>query len=226
MTRPISRGVKDAYTETQQNEGDWTMSNVKRSYFPRQSLLAGGARLNSFIFGSLVGRFLFVGILLWCSAFLSSHSFRDFFLRAGTGLSCFYRRRNLIPDRADHSRTGGPSGSRGRSSSIGNFAGKRFGFFSRTFPRGYHSFLHTCYNGLLCFYRCRNLIQNHTGRSRTGGPGRSSSIGNFASKRFGSFSGAFLCSYNSFLRTRYDALTRHFHSSMAVVERPSRSVSN
>src|SRR6202040_2103827 len=28
-------------------------------------------------------------VLLWCSAFLSSHSFRDLFLRAGTGFSCF-----------------------------------------------------------------------------------------------------------------------------------------
>ena len=143
-----------------------------------------------------MGRFFCVGILLWCSAFLSSHSFRDFFLRAGTGFSCFYRRRNLIQDRADHSRTGGPSGSGGRSSSIGNFASERFGFFSGAFPRCYDSFLHTCYNGLLCFYRCRNLIQNHAGRSRTGGP-----------KRFGPFSGAFPCSYNSSLRTRFDTLT-------------------
>jgi hypothetical protein len=174
----------------------------------RRNLSAGGARLNSFIFGSLVGRFLCVGFLLWCSAFLGSHSFRDFFLRAGTGLSCFYRRRNLIQDRADHSRTGGPSGSGGRSRSIGKFASERFGFFSGAFPCGYDSFLHTCYKGPLCFYRCRNLIQNHAGRSRTGGPGRSRSIGNFASKRFGSFSGAFPCSYNSFLRIRYDALTR------------------
>jgi len=30
MTRPISRGAKDAYTQTQQNEGDWTMSNAKK----------------------------------------------------------------------------------------------------------------------------------------------------------------------------------------------------
>ena len=169
-----------------------------------------------------MGRFFCVGILLWCSAFLSSHSFRDFFLRAGTGFSCFYRRRNLIQDRADHSRTGGPSGSGGRSSSIGNFASERFGFFSGAFPRCYDSFLHTRYNGLLCFYRCRNLIQNNAGRSRTGGSGRSSSSGNFASKRFGSISGTFPCSYNSVLRTRYDALTR----STAVVERPSRSGSN
>jgi len=100
----------------------------------RRNLLDGGARLTSFIFGSLVGRFLCVSILLWCSAFLSSHSFRDFFLRAGTGFSCFYRRRNLTQDRADHSPTGGPSGSGGRGSSIGNFASERFGFFSGAFP--------------------------------------------------------------------------------------------
>src|SRR5215831_1600004 len=105
----------------------------------RRNLLAGGARLNSFIFGSPVGRFLCVGILLWCSAFLSSHSFRDFFLRAGTGLSYFYRCRNLTQDRADHSRTGGPSGSGGGSSSIGNFASEHFGFFSGDFPCSYNS---------------------------------------------------------------------------------------
>ena len=72
-----------------------------------------------------------------------------------------------------------------------------------------------CKNTSFCLYRCRNLIQNHAGRSRTGGP-----------KRFGPFSGAFPCGYNSSLRTRFDALTRHCHSSMAVVERPSRSGSN
>lgn len=110
---------------------------------------------------------------------------------------------------ADHSRTGGPSGSGGRSRGIGNFASERFGFFSGAFPCGYDSFLHTCYKGHLCFYRRRNLIQNHAGCSRTGGLGRSRSIGNFASKRFGSFSGAFPCSYNSFLRTRLVISLQH-----------------
>jgi hypothetical protein len=91
---------------------------------------------------------------------------------------------------------------------------------SGAFPCGYNSSLRTRYTGLSCFYRGRNLIQDHAGRSRSGGlsrsGGRSSSIGNFASKRFGSFSGTFPCGYNSFLRTRYNALTRYFRSSMAI----------
>src|SRR5262249_27130620 len=113
-------------------------ADISRTIAPRPlgCRSPGGARLKSSIFGSLVGRFLCVGFLLWCSAFLSSHSFRDFFLRAGTGFSYFYRRRNLIQNRADHSRTGGSSGSSGRSSSIGNFASERFGFFSGAFPSG------------------------------------------------------------------------------------------
>ena len=38
-------------------------------------------------------------------------------------------------------------------------------------------------------------------------------MGKLACQNFGPFGGAFACGYNSFLRTRFDALTRHiFHS--------------
>jgi hypothetical protein len=42
MTRPISRGAKDAYTQTQQNEGDWTMSNAKKIVLSAAIILSTG----------------------------------------------------------------------------------------------------------------------------------------------------------------------------------------
>jgi hypothetical protein len=87
-----------------------------------------------------------------------------------------------------------PTAAPSLSGSIGNFVSKRFGSFSGAFPCGYDSILHTRHRagtGLACFYRRRNLIQNHAGRSRSGRLSRSGSVGNFASKHFGSLSGVF-----------------------------------
>ena len=141
--------------------------------------------LNSFLYGSLAGHVFCAGLLLWGSAFLGSHLFRDLFLRTGIRLLCFFRRRNLIQDHTGCSPCGG-------------FASERFGSF----------------NGP-CFYRPCNPVQGRAGRSRRGGSSCSRSIGNFTSKRFGFFSNAFPCGYNRFLHTRYDAFIRHVHSSVA-----------
>ena len=50
---------------------------------------------------------------------------------------------------------------------------------------------------------------SRTAAGTAGSRSRRSGVGSSASKSFGSFGGIFSCGCNSFLRTRYDALTRH-----------------
>jgi len=120
-----------------------------------------GPYSNLLLFSSLARCLFSFG--LWCRAFLGKLPFYDLFVRAGTGPLWFFRRRNVIYDRA------------GRSHS-GAFVGKLFGSYSGP-----------------CLYRRRNLIQDHPTCSRGRSGGRCRSIGNLSSKCFRFFGGGFPC---------------------------------